>query len=119
MISYNLSKEELSKLLFRKMKLDPKTVLVIDTSGFRRIHVELSTNVNSELLMTLPAFDICDGLRTKYYKTHHRKESLITVSWMGIEIPDDLLIHILNHFGQVKSNLKWTKIKEEEGENLY
>ena len=116
-ISYNMSKEELSKLLFSKMKLDPKTVLVIDTSGFGRIHVELSTNVNPEHLVTLPAFDIREGLRTKYYKPHHRKESLITVNWMDIETPDDLLIHILNHFGQVKSNVKWTKIKEEEGES--
>ena len=116
-ISYNLSKEELSKLLFSKMKLDPKSVLVIDASGFGKIHVELSSNVNPDHMTTLPAFDIRDGLRTKYYKPHHRKESLITISWMDIETPDDLLIHILNHFGQVKSNVKWTKMKEEEGES--
>ena len=117
LISYNLSKEELSKLLFSKMKLDPKSVLVIDTSGSGKIHVELSSNVNPDHMTTLPAFDIRDGLRTKYYKPHHRKESLITISWMDIETPDDLLIHILNHFGQVKSNVKWTKMKEEEGES--
>ena len=45
-ISYNLSKEELSKLLFKKMKLDPKSTMKIDTAGFGKIHVELKNEVN-------------------------------------------------------------------------
>ena len=116
-ISYNLSKEELSKLLFKKMKLDPKSTMKIDTAGFGKIHVELKNEVNLETFLSLPAFDIRDGLRTRYYKPHHRKETLVTLSWMDIETPDDLLVHVLNYFGNVKSNVKWTTIKEEEGES--
>ena len=116
-ISYNLNKNELSKLLFTKMKLDPKNILKLDTSGFGKILVELTSNINPENLVGLPAFDIRDGLRTKYYKPHHRNETLVTVSWMDIETPDELVLHVFNHFGNVKSNVKWTKIKEEEGES--
>jgi hypothetical protein len=99
------------------MKIEPKTILVIDKSSFGQIHLELSSNVNPEDLVMLPAFDIRDGLRTKYYKPHHRKESLVTINWLDIETPDELLVHLLNHFGKVKSNVKWSKIKEEEGES--
>ena len=116
-VSFNLSKEELSRLLFKKMKIKPKTILVIDKSSFGQIHLELSSNVNPEDLVMLPVFDIRDGLRTKYYKPHHRKESLVTINWMDIETPDELLVHLLNHFGKVKSNVRWSKIKEEEGES--
>jgi len=35
-VSFNLSKEELAKLLFEKMKLNPKEVRVIDTLGLVR-----------------------------------------------------------------------------------
>ena len=99
------------------MKLDPKSIIKIDKSGFGKILVELTNNVNPEHLVSLPAFDIRDGLRTKYFKPHHRKETLISVSWMDIETPDELLLHVFNHFGKVKSNVKWVKIKEEEGES--
>ena len=73
-INYNLSKEELAKLLFKKMSIDPKFVLKIDTSGFGKINVELTNNVNPESMINLPAFDIRDGLRTKFYRPHHRKD---------------------------------------------
>ena len=115
-VNFNLNKEELSKLLFKKMKINPKDVRAIDTSGFGKIHVELNSNVDPENFVALAAFDIREGLRTKFYKPHHTKESLVTISWMDLETPDDLLIHILNHFGHVKSNVRWMKIKEEEGE---
>ena len=116
-VSYNLTKEELAKLLFSKMKLDPKSILKLDTSGFGKINVELAPHLDPEMLVNLPAFDIRDGLRIKYYKPHHRKEVLVTISWLDIETPDELLLHMLNHFGKVKSNVKWTKVKEEEGES--
>ena len=103
-VNFNLSKEELGKLLFKKMKLDPKSKC--DTSGFGKILVEFNNNVNPEDLVTLPAFDIRDGLRTKYYKPHHRKET-----------PDELLLYVFSHFGNVKSNVKWMTIKEETGES--
>ena len=93
-----------------------KTVRKCDTSGFGKILVEFTDNVNPEDLVTLPAFDIRDGLRIKYYKPHHRKETLISVSWMDIETPDELLLYVFSHFGNVKSNVKWMKIKEETGE---
>ena len=115
-VNFNLSKEELSKLLFKKLKVDPKDVLKIDRSAFGKILVEFTKNVDPEHFVTLPAFDIRDGLRTKYYKPHHRKEALVTVSWMDIETPDELLVHVLSHFGKVKSNVIWSKIKEEEGD---
>ena len=115
-ISYNLKKDELAKLLFKKMKLDPKNVLKVDTSGFGKILVEFNNNVNVESLVSLPAFDIRDGLRVKYYKPHHRKETLVSISWLDLETPDELLVHLLNHFGQVKSNVRWSKIRQEDGE---
>ena len=116
-VSYNLNNEELSRLLFRKMKIDPKTVLKIDTSGFGKLLVELNDNINPESLVNLPAFDIREGLRVKYYKPHHRKETLVTFNWMDIETPDELLVHVLNHFGKVKSNVKWNKIKQDDGDS--
>ena len=69
-----------------------------------------------ESLVSLPAFDIHDGLRVKYYKPHHRKETLVTISWLDLETPDELLVHLLTHFGQVKSNVRWSKIRQEDGE---
>ena len=32
-VSYNLSKEELAKLLLKKMTIDPKSAVKVDTSG--------------------------------------------------------------------------------------
>ena len=74
-INYNLTKDELSKLLFQKMKIQPQQIVKIDTSAFGKIHVELSASVNPDTFSTLPAFVIRDGLRTKLYKPHHRKEN--------------------------------------------
>ena len=116
-ISYNLTKEELAKLLISKMKLDPKSILKLDTSGFGKIHVELVPHLDPETFVNLPAYDIREGLRVRYYKPHHRKDVLVTINWMDIETPDELLTHVLNHFGKVKSNIKWMKVKEEEGES--
>ena len=116
-VSYNMSKEELSKLLIRKMKIEPKNILKIDTSGFGKVHIELADKVNPESFVDLPAFDIHDGLRVKYYKPHHRKEKLVTVNWLDLETPDELLVHVFNHFGKVKSNVKWSRIKQEEGDS--
>ena len=117
-ISYNLSKEELAKLVFKKMAIDPKFVLKVDTSGFGKIHVELTNNVNPESMTNLPAFDIRNGLRTKFYRPHHRKDTLVTINWLDIETPDSLVTHILSHFGKIKSNIQWVKIKAEENESL-
>ena len=51
-----------------------------------------------------------------YYFPHHRKETLVTISWLDLETPDELLIHVLNHFGKVKSNVMWSKMKQEESD---
>ena len=101
-ISYNLSKEELAKLVFKKMAIDPKFVLKVDTSGFGKIHVELTNNVSPESMTNLPAFDIRNGLRTKFYRPHHRKDTLVTINWLDIETPDIPVTHILSHFGKIK-----------------
>ena len=116
-ISYHLTKEELAKLLFNKMKLDSKNILKLDTSGFGKINIELAPHLNPDMFVNLPAFDIRNGLRVKYYKPHHRKEVLVNINWMDIETPDELLTHVLSHFGKVKSNVKWSKVREEEGES--
>ena len=116
-IDYNLTKEELAKLLFHKMKLQPQQVTKIDTAPFGKIHIELSSAVNPELFSSLPAFDIRDGLRTKLYKPHHRKEVLVNISWLDLETPDELILHILSYFGKVKSGIQYKKIKEEPGES--
>ena len=116
-ISFNLNKEELARLLFKKMKLEPKVVLKIDTSGYAKIQVELTDSINLEDLVGLPSYDIKDGLRTKLYRPHHRKETLVTINWLDLETPDDLIMHVFNHFGKVKSGIQWCKIKEEEGDS--
>ena len=116
-ISYNLTKEELAKLLFKKMAIDPKNIIKLDTSGFGKINLELSGNVNPESFINFPSFDIREGLRTKFYRPHHRKDTLITISWLDLETPDNLVTHVFSHFGTVKSNVQWTKIRQEEDES--
>ena len=104
-IPYNLSKDELAKLLFKKMAIDPKKVKKIDTAGYGKIGLELSEDLDPENFLNLPSFDIRDGLRTKFYRPHHRKDTLVTISWLDLETPDDLINHIFGHFGKVKSNV--------------
>ena len=116
-INYNLSKEELAKLLFVKMAIDPKKVKKIDTAGFGKILIELTDDLDPERFSNCPSFDIREGLRTKYYRPHHRKDTLVTISWLDLETPDALLSHILGHFGKIKSDVQWVKIKEEEHES--
>ena len=116
-ISFNLKKEELSKLLFKKMKIDPNTVIKVDTSAFRTIHVEFKEDISPESFTELPAFEIRDGLRTKLCRPHHRKDNLVTVSWLDLETPDELVTHIFSHFGTLKSNIQWCKIKQEDDES--
>ena len=116
-INYNLTKEELSKLLFKKMKLEPKNIVKIDTSAFRTIHVELASDIDPESFIELPTFEIRDGLRTKIYRPHHRKDTLVTVSWLDLETPDELVFHVFSHFGKMKSNIQWCKMKQENDES--
>ena len=116
-VSFNLSKEELAKLVFRKMGIAPKSVKKIDTSGFGKINIELEPNVNLEPMINLPLFEIRDGLRTKFYRPHHRKDTLVTISWLDIETPDSLVAHVMSHFGNLKSNIQWVKFKKEENES--
>ena len=116
-VSFNLSKEELAKLLFKKMAIDPKSVIKVDTSGFGKIFIEFASNVNLETMTNLPVFDIRNGLRTKFYRPHHRKDTLVTINWLDIETPDSLVSHVLGHFGKLKSNVQWTKFKKEENES--
>ena len=116
-ISYTLSKEELSKLLFKKMKIQTSQVAKIDTSGFGKIHVEMKDNVKLDRFIELPVFDIREGLRTKFYRPHHRKDILVKVSWLDLETPDELLLHVLSFFGNPKSGVQYCTMKEEEGES--
>ena len=116
-INYNLTKEKLSKLLFKKMKLEPKNIVKIDTSAFRTIHVELASDIDPESFIELPTFEIRDGLRTKIYRPHHRKDTLVTVSWLDLETPDELVFHVFSHFGKMKSNIQWCKMKQENDES--
>ena len=115
-VNYNLTKGELARLLFRKMKINQNDILKIDTSGFGKLDIEMKNHVNPESFVNLPAYDIRDGLRVKYYKPHHRKDTLVTINWLDLETPDELLVHVFNHFGQIKSNIRWSKIKQEEGD---
>ena len=116
-ISYSLSKEELAKLIFKKMCIDPKSILKIDTSGYGKINIELDKSVDLEPMINMPVFEIREGLRTKFYRPHHRKDSLVTISWLDIETPDSLVSHVMSHFGNLKSNIQWVKFKKEEDES--
>ena len=50
-VNFNLKRDELAKLLFKKMKLDSKSILKIDTSGYGKIHVEFKDNIQIEGLL--------------------------------------------------------------------
>ena len=99
------------------MKLEPKNIVKIDTSAFRTIHVELASDIDPESFIELPTFEIRDGLRTKIYRPHHRKDTLVTVSWLDLESPDELVFHVFSHFGKMKSNIQWCKMKQENDES--
>ena len=116
-IPFNLEKEEMAKLLFKKMKLDPKDIVKIDKSGFGRIQIQMKESVNLETVIDLPTFDIRKGLRTKLYRPHYRKENLVKVSWLKLETPDELVHHVFSHFGKLKSNIQGCKIQPKEGES--
>ena len=57
-----------------------------------------SQHVEPEPFADLPTFEIGDSLRTKIYKPHHRKDTLINVSWLDLETPDELGTHVFSHF---------------------
>ena len=116
-INFTLTKEELAKLLFRKMAIQESQVVKIDTSAFGKIHVELKENVKPEKFVNLPIFDIREGLRTKFYRPHHRQDTLVKISWLDLETSDDLLLHILSFFGKAKSGVQYCTMREEEGES--
>ena len=67
--------------------------------------------------MDLPVYDIREGLRTKFYRPHHRQDTLVKISWLDLETPDDLVIHILSFFGKPKSGIQYCTMREEEGES--
>ena len=77
-INFNLNKTELSKLLFKKMKIEPKDILKTDTSGFKKILIELTSSIDPENFVNLPSFQIREGLRTKLYRPLHRKYTLVS-----------------------------------------
>ena len=116
-INFNLNKEELSKLLFKKMKMDCKEIVKIDSSAYGKLHIQLQPNVKPDKFMDLPTFEIRQGLRTKFYRPHHRQDTLVRISWLDLETPDELIHHIFSFFGKIKSNIQYCKIKEEEGES--
>ena len=116
-VSFILSKKDLAKLLFKKMAIDPKSVIKVDNSGFGKILIEFASNVNLETMTNLSIFDIRNGLRTKFYRPRHHKDTLVTINWLDIETPGSLVSHVLGHFGKLKSNVQWTRFKKEENES--
>ena len=68
-------------------------------------------------MINLPLFEVRAGLRTKFYRPHHRKDTLVTISWLDIETPDSLVAHVMSYFGNLKSNIQWVKFKKEENES--
>ena len=116
-ISYTLSKEELLKLLFKKMMIQTGQIAKIDTSAFGKIHVEMKSNFKLDHFIDLPVFDIREGIRTKFYRPHHRQDTLLKISWLDLETPDELILHILPFFGKPKSGVQYCTMREEEGES--
>ena len=116
-VDFNLSKDELGKLLFQKLKLKQENVVKIDTAPYGKIHVELGSMITPEEIMNRPTFDIREGLRTKFYRPHHRKDTLVNISWLDLETGDDLVRHVFSYFGKIKSGIKYLNFKEQEGES--
>ena len=77
----------------------------------------MKQTVRLEKFTDLPVFDIREGLRTKFYRPHHREDTLVKISWLDLETPDELLLHILSFFGNPKSGVQYCTMKEEEGES--
>ena len=89
----------------------------IDTSAFGKIHVEMKSNFKLDHFIDLPVFDIREGIRTKFYRPHHRQDTLLKISWLDLETPDELILHILPFFGKPKSGVQYCTMREEEGES--
>ena len=113
-VSFNLSKEELSKLLFKKMKIDSKSIVKIDTSAFKSIHIELTANIEPEAFSDLPTFEIRDGLRTKFNRPHHHKDTLLTMNQL-VRSWDPWWAHISCFLPLWNFEVKYSMVKDKTG----
>ena len=103
--SYRLTKEELGKLLFGKLKLSQADVEGIDTSSrFGAVCVTLREGVNPQQYCRPQSIEIKPGIRTKFCKPRHGLEFMVTVSWADPETPDGLINHVFSHFGKIKTS---------------
>ena len=84
------------------------------SSTFGVIKIHLADNVNPDMFSNLPSLEIKPGLRTKFCRPHHRKDVLVTVSWLDMETPNELLYHLFSHFGKVNSSIADCVYKKNE-----
>ena len=104
-IAYRLTKEELGKLLFGKLKVAESDIDGIDTSSrFGAVCVTLREGVNPQQFCKPQSIEIRSGLRTKFCKPRHGLEVMVTVSWADPETPDGLVNHVFSHFGKIKTS---------------
>ena len=61
------------------------------------------------MFSNLPSLEI-----TKFCRPHHRKDVLVTVSWLDMETPNELLYHLFSHFGKVNSSIADCVYKKNE-----
>ena len=57
------------------------------------------------------------GLRTKFCRSHHRKDVLVTVSWLDLETPNELVYHLFSHFGKVTGSITDCVYKKSENDS--
>ena len=117
-ISFNLSKKEKAALMFRRLKLEPKQVIGIESCNFEQIRIEVRQEVDIERFKTSVALDIRPGLKVKPMK-ELKRTTRVKVCWVPLDVPNEAIIETLSLFGKVTGEPKdlFFEISEEEAKD--
>ena len=117
-ISFNLTKKEKAVLLFRRFKLDPKSVISIESCDFEQIRIELKPWVDVEKLKTSTAIQIRPGLKVQPMK-ELKRTTRVKVCWVKLSVPDEEIVKTLELFGKVEGRVEHLtfEINEEESKD--
>lgn len=117
-ISFNLTKKEKAILLFRRFKLDPKSVISIESCDFEQIRIELKPHVDIEKLKKSTAIQIRPGLKVQPMK-EMKRTTRVKVCWVKLSVPDEEIVKTLEIFGKVEGRVEHLTfdISEEESKD--
>ena len=117
-IPYNLSKKEKAILVFRRLKLEKKDIISIESCDFEQIRVELNQSVNIENLKTSTAIQIRPGLKVQPMK-EMKRTTRVKVCWVKLDVPDEEIVKTLSMFGKVSGGVEHLtfELTEEESKD--